>query len=280
MNSILRNAATGLLIALVSSTVPARADLTVTPLRAVFTDRETGDQTISLVNSGKQPGAYRVGFIHYLQTLNRGFVEITRPTEKPGVQWADKLLRFSPQNVVLPAGTSQTVRLQVRMPPTLPPGEYRTHLLFTSLPQAAAPRVLSQRGDQKRPVRMALSTVYRLAIPVVVWHGPLSADIKLTNLAAAPAADGTGLSFTAVREGTRSVFGTVLIRFLPYRATEPVEVGRMTDLAIYLPNRAVDYKTKVVLPQTLRGQKGRLVLTFIDPYAVPQVRAEESIEIN
>lgn len=264
---------------------PARAggDIAVTPTRVVFTDRGDREATVSLVNSGNEPGTYRLSFLHYAQTKADGLVEVTRATDRPDIQFADKLVRVSPQSVVLPPKLAQLVRVQLRLPPGLPRGEYRTHLAFTSLPAPAKPRTLQTKPD-RRPVRLALSTAFRLAIPVVIWKGDLKADVTLRDVTFSRAErtgdqEGT-LRFTIFRTGERSVFGTILIRFLPDRELDPIEVGKLTDVAVYHPNEQRAMRVPVVLPKELRGKKGRLVLTFYDPYVTPMERHETSVEVD
>lgn len=275
-------------LALVTACLPGTAlatggDLAVTPLRVIFRDGGAREDTVSLVNSGQEPGTYRLSFLHYAQTRKDGLVEVTRATDRPDILFADKLLRVSPESVNLPPQVAQAVRIQSRIPPNLPRGEYRTHLAFTSLPEPMKPRSLQTKSD-RRPVRLAISTAFRLAIPIVIWNGDLKADVVLRELAFTRAGR-TGeqegiLTFTIFRSGERSVFGNITISFLPYRELEPVEIGRMTDVAIYHPNELRDMIVPVVFPKELRGKKGQLVLTFFDPNQTPMIRHEASVEVQ
>lgn len=258
----------------------AHGDITVFPVRVIFSDRGAIEETVSLVNSTDDTQKYRLSFLHYGQSLEKGLFEVTRPSDAPDIKWADRLLRLSPQNVALPPKAAQTVRVQARLPANLPPGEYRTHLVFTGLPKAQAPHVLRRKPTDRKPVRMAVNTIFRVAIPVIIWRGPLTANISLREISYTPKKGNKGeVIMTIVREGERSVFGTVKISFLPYKSTEAIELTHYSDLAVYHPNTKLRFIAPLEFPKELEGQKGRLIVSFYDPKAVPQIRAEESIEI-
>lgn len=274
-------------LALVLTSLPAVAqaaggDITVVPTRVVFKDGGAREATISLVNSGDEPALYRMSFLHYAQSKSDGMVEVTRATDRPDIRFADKMLRVSPKNVNLPPNVAQSVRIQYRMPPNLPRGEYRTHLAFTGSPSSAKPRTVAANA-QRRPVKVALATAFRLAIPVLVWKGDLRADVVLRDLAFSRNdrkgdEEGT-VNFTIFRSGERSTFGTLQISFLPYRELGAKEIGKLTDIAVYHPNEQRAMSVPVVFPKELRGKKGRLVLTWYDPYATPMIQHEASVEV-
>ena len=106
-------------------------DLVVAPTRIVFEGR-TRTAQLSLLNKGSAAATYRISLINMRMTEDGGFKEIDEPA--PGEQFADRLIRYAPRQVVLAPGDSQAVRLLLRKPRGLEPGEYRSHLLFRAIP--------------------------------------------------------------------------------------------------------------------------------------------------
>lgn len=109
----------------------AVGDLTVSPTRLILGERDRSAQ-ISLINRGADEATYRIEFVQYRMDENGQLQEIEEPNELE--KFADPLIRFSPRQVLLKPNEAQTVRLLVRKPKDLAPGEYRSHLLFPDYP--------------------------------------------------------------------------------------------------------------------------------------------------
>jgi len=52
-----------------------------------------------------------------------------------GEAFADTLVRYSPRQADLAPHETQIIRIQLRTPPDLPAGEYRSHLLIQAIPR-------------------------------------------------------------------------------------------------------------------------------------------------
>ena len=98
----------------------AWADLSLFPTRLVLEKNQRAAQ-VELMNSGTEPETYRIRLVNRRMGENGEFIAIEAPG--PGEQFADSLLRYSPRQVTIAPGTSQTVRLLLRKPADLAAGE-------------------------------------------------------------------------------------------------------------------------------------------------------------
>lgn len=206
----------------------------VTPTRVVFDDR-TRSAELTLVNTGSAPTTYRVVLVHMRMSETGAITEIADAL--PGEAFADSLVRFSPRQVDLEPGVAQTVRMQLRKPAGLAPGEYRSHLVFRALPSVESE---DSTGTFRatRGVSIALRPVFGAAIPVIVRQGETSARVEIGGLELrrrAGADGGPVLALEMRRTGNRSVYGDLRVTYTP-PGGRPRIVGGMRGLAVYTPN--------------------------------------------
>ena len=205
----------------------------VSPTRVVFTDLDRNAQ-ITLVNHGPETGLYRLSITRMRMALDGRIVEIE--TAEPGEQFADTLVRFSPRQVELEPGTPQTVRLQFRLPPDLPPGEYRSHLLIRAVPRLEAP--VAPDSAVGSEVRILLTPIFGAAIPVIVRHGRTEATVAIEQATLVPAkaaGEPDQVAFELTRSGTRSVYGDITVSHQGQKGRRQV-VARLKGVAVYTPN--------------------------------------------
>jgi hypothetical protein len=187
----------------------AGGNLSILPVRLVLEGR-TRSEEVMLRNTGKGKATYRILFTEMVMNENGEIEECRKPA---GQTTAADLVRYSPRQVELAPGEMQTVRIQVRKPEGLPDGEYRSHLLFQSVPDVKPPAPL--QGETDRALSVKLNTVLGISIPVIIRHGDTGGKISLTDLRywqpdrkVAPEAPPV-LSFRMLREGNRSLSGDV-----------------------------------------------------------------------
>ena len=107
----------------------------------------------------------------------------SRPRAPSRASASRTLIRYSPRQVTLEPRVAQTVRVQLRLPADLPPGEYRSHLLFRAVPSAeAAPPTTSPAAE----LSIQLTAIYGISIPVIVRHGETSVTTTLSELDLVP----------------------------------------------------------------------------------------------
>ena len=102
----------------------AAADVTVSPTRIIF-EGNTRKAQVSLINNSATPKTYRISWSCKRLTESGQYEEVEQA--RPGERYSDKMIRFSPRQIVLPPGKPQAVRLLLRKPADLAVGEYRSY---------------------------------------------------------------------------------------------------------------------------------------------------------
>ena len=240
----------------------AASQLMVSPTRVVFEGR-TRSARVTLANIGDTEGRFRVSFIRRQMSETGELVEVKEGS--PGM-YSDEMVRFSPREVTLPPGQSQVVRLMLRKKSGLEAGEYRSHMLFQSLPDPAATSIqtLTDKNDGKLQIK--LIPVVGVSIPVIIRHGSLNASASLSNLKFHPASEPkrqSRISLTIEREGNRSVYGDFRITFYPNKGS-PVVVGQANGVALYTPNSRRTFTTNLQAPPGMTLKNGELHVTYLE----------------
>lgn len=247
---------------LLSTTAFAGGQLMVSPTRIVFEGNERTKQ-VNLINNGSDTGRYRISFVNRKMTEDGNFEEV--PEDAPGM-YSDEIVRFSPRQVTLAPGQSQTVRLMLRKKRDMADGEYRSHMLFQSLPDPEATDISKLAGKSKG-LSIHLIPVIGITIPVIVRHGKLTSSVSLSDFELKQAntvkADKT-LSLKINREGSSSAYGDFRVYFTP-AGGKPVVVGQINGVAVYTPlaSRSVDIKLQT--PAGYNLANGELHITYLQP---------------
>ena len=220
-------------IALVMVTVvPAHAQqLMVYPTRLTFEGSVRSAQ-VQLFNRGAEDATYRISVIRMRMDEKGGMQKVVEPMA--GELFADELIRFSPRQVVIPPGGTQTVRVQLRKPAELAAGEYRSHLLFQALPPAAP---ISKSTDD-RGFRVTLRPIVSISIPLIVLQGATISTIAIEHAQLHPPAksgEKSSVSFELARSGSRSTYGDITVSRKTGRSAETI-IAQMKGVAVYSPN--------------------------------------------
>lgn len=271
---LVRMALVGLLLP-----VAAWADLMLFPTRIVF-DKQRAAQ-VELMNQGKQPETYRINLVNRRMGPNGEFIAIDSPG--PGEQFADPLIRYSPRQVTIPPGGSQIVRILLRKPDNLPAGEYRSHLQFDRVAEAAGASSVEDVAKRDNPgVGVVIQALVGASIPVIVRHGETQAKAGLSDLALqapAPGAPQGLLSFQLNRDGNRSIYGDLVADFTT-PAGVTFEVARAGGVAVYTPNPTRRVQLPLHLPAGQALPTGTLKLSFRErPEAGGKSLAEASLAL-
>lgn len=270
---------TTLLLSAAVATAPALAQASgsmIFPKRVVFTGRARSAE-VTLVNSGSQPVTYRVELIDQRMTPAGGLEAPSEPVERS----ATGLLRYSPRQVTVPPGSSQTVRLLLRKPADLSPGEYRAHLLCRALPpEDAVADVESLKDGKELAVRVV--PLPAVSIPIIVRHGDdLHAAVRLSGLAFD--ASRPALSFRLEREGGVSVYGDLTATFQPAGSGPERVVLRARGVSVYAELPAIEQSLAMQAEDGASLAHGRLRLRFLsrpaDDGNGPQVSAEAELQV-
>ena len=249
--------------ALLSSQVYAAAQLMISPTRVEFEDSERTKQ-VHLVNNGTDTGRYRISFVRR-KMLESGQIEAIEENE-PGL-YSDDMVRFSPRQVTLQPGQSQTVRLMLRKKRDLEDGEYRSHLMFQALPDASTSDIEELASTESSKVSIKLIPIVGITIPVFVKQGKLSASASLSNFEIKQAntvKGGSSLSLNINRTGNESIYGDVRIYFTPKQG-KSVLIGQANGVAVYLPLDKRAFEVKLNPPAGLDLANGELNVLYLKP---------------
>ena len=257
------------------------ADLMLYPTRLVFENNQRSAQ-LELINNGNERATYRINIV------NRRMSEIgefsSAETPLPGEQFANALLRYSPKQVVLEPGGSQTIRISLRKPADLPVGEYRSHLQFDLVPEVTAATDIDAESKKlgKDEIGIQLKALIGVSIPVIVRHGETSANAVLSELKFLPAAGETPamLSVALQRSGNRSIYGDLAVTFTPKGSTREQEISKAGGVAVYVPNLLRRAKMELKPPKGVLLARGTLRVTYRErPEVGGQLLAETAIEL-
>ena len=197
-------------VALVAIAQPVLAsDLLVAPTRIVLDGNSGGEVMVS--NTGDKTTTYRISLVLRRMDASGQIVPLDESLATASDVAALDIINYAPRKITLAPQQPQTVRIGVRAPPTLAPGEYRAHLLFRAVPDSApvdTPPPPPAAG-QPQGMSIALTPIYGIAIPVIVRIGKVEGTAALVNAHLTPLADGAKLTVTLQRTGNRSVYGTL-----------------------------------------------------------------------
>ena len=213
----------------------ALADLALFPTRIVLEKNQRAAQ-VELMNSSTVPETYRINLVNRRMGETGEFIALEAPG--PDDQFADPLLRYSPKQVTVQPGSSQTVRILLRKPADLAPGEYRSHLQFDRVADASGASSVEQASNTGASgIGVVITALVGASIPVIVRQGETQASATLSDLALLPAAGevGPALTFQINRSGNRSLYGDLSASFTP-KGGQPVDLAKASGLAVYVPN--------------------------------------------
>ena len=241
----------------------AAGQLMVTPTRIVFEGNERTKQ-VNVINNGSEAGRFRISFVRRKMTEDGKFEAVDE--NEPGM-YSDNYIRFSPRQVTLQPGQSQTVRLMLRKKRDMEDGEYRSHLLFQSLPDAAASDINELAGNRSEGLSVQLIPVIGITIPVIVRQGKLDSTVSLSDFKIKQGNTvraSSVLSFKINRKGNRSSYGDFRVYFTP-KGGAPVSVGQINGLAVYTPLDSRSVEIKLQTPSGFSLSNGELHTIYLEP---------------
>ena len=239
------------------SAMPAQAqsDLLVAPTRLVLEKDSGGEVVIS--NKGDSAATYRISLVLRRMENDGRVVAVDEAEASPEEAAAIDILTYAPRRVTLASQESRTIRIGVRAPDTLPQGEYRAHLLFRSIPDAADP-VGAANTPASDGMSIQLTPIYGVAIPVIVRVGPVDGEVTITQAKVANRDGRHMIDVELARSGNRSVYGDLAV--MRQGSTEPV--ARIKGIAVY---PEIERRT-VAIPVDVAGANGagELTVEFVE----------------
>ena len=170
-------------------------------------DARAASASLTLTNSGKRAESYRVELVDMLYQDDGRVVPAEKvPADYPS---AKNLIRFSPSQIRLEPGESQTVRVLVKTQDKLPDGEYRVHAALRQLPNVA---------DMKEPAKKAgtvagvIGIEQSVAIAVIVRRGQTAATGSIASMKLVEGGKTPALDLQLGRNGNRSLYTNLLLK--------------------------------------------------------------------
>jgi hypothetical protein len=203
--------------ALPAGAVGGMGDINLFPKRVVI-DERTRIASVGLYNRAAAAGEYEITVSDMAMQRDGRLVELASVQDaaaRDAVHTASGFLRWSPRHVALPASEAQMVRIMARVPPELPPGEYRSHFTVVSVPPETGGTSIDEAAGAETNNGIGVRIVPRfgISIPVIVRVGEttLTAGLKDLKLTDSQPGGPAALALTITREGTRSAFGDITI---------------------------------------------------------------------
>lgn len=246
-----------------SVNVLALGQLMVSPTRVVFEGNERTKQ-INVINNGAETGRFRISFVRRNMNSEGNIKEIDK--DEPGM-YSDGMVRFSPRQVTLEPGQSQTVRLLLRKKSGITDGEYRSHMMFQSLPDPAASDISNLAGSQKEKLTISLIPVVGITIPVIVRQGNLDTKISLSDFEIKQGNSVKAQSILSLkinREGTKSAYGDFNVYFTPKNGA-PITIGKINGVAVYTSTTSRNLEIKLQMPENFSLSNGELRVVYLEP---------------
>ena len=170
--------AVAVFVAIFLYTGPGFAHLLLAPKRVVFEGRSRS-ATIALLNTTNESKTYVIGW-KALKIGEDG--KVTQiPIDENDPYSMKKMVVFSPRRVTIEPNGRQSVRLSLRRPADLPPGEYRGHLTFSSDPGSSEEQNISQGKD--KGFSLSLRIGMGMSIPVILRNGEaVPSDVTIEDV--------------------------------------------------------------------------------------------------
>jgi hypothetical protein len=234
---------------LLAPAMPAQAagDLLVAPTRVVLDGSRATE--VVLNNIGSAPATYRISLEVKRMTGQGGLEEIAEADANAAERAALDMISFSPRRVTLPPNQPQVIRVGVRLPEGIAPGEYRVHMLFRAIPDTVA--ATAPASGNAGGVNIALTPIYGITIPIIVRVGDLSASASIGKALIVEEDGQPHFAFDLARTGNRSVYGDIEVTRPGVK--DPLFLAR--GIAVYseVTDRRVSIPVPPAVAATLKG---------------------------
>lgn len=250
-----------LCFASVQSVAHAGSNLLITPTRVVFEERTRTSQ-VTLMNNGTETGNYRISFINQNMTEDGKFEPVADGEEG---KFSNSMVRYSPRQITLPPGQSQVVRLMLRKPKDLESGEYRSHMLFQSLPKPNKSNI-ETTSEKQDAITVEIIPIVGISIPVIVRKGDTSSKLTLSDpkiIKGNKENPTPRLSVAMHREGNGSIYGDFRVTHTQKNGL-PTVIGLSNGVAIYTPNTLRQYEIPLTTSPDINITDGNIHIVFLE----------------
>ena len=257
-----------------AGSVGGMGDINLYPKRIVIDARQR-IATVGLYNRTANAGDYEINITDMMMTPDGrllAFDNFDDAAAKANVKTASDMLRWSPRRIRLMGNEAQTVRIMSRTPADLPDGEYRSHFMAVSVPDAQDFGYSIGQATGQTPAADEIGVTIRprfgISIPVIVRVGETTLDVGLSNLQLVNGPEGDqGIGITIARSGTRSAFGDITIKL----AGSSTVVSQIKGIGVYpeVASRTLVVPVDPELPAGTVRSGTRLEVTYTDDDVSP-----------
>lgn len=193
----------------------SQASLLLSPTRVVFDERNRTAEIVVLNNSNVYQ-SYRLSWEEKQALPTGGYKLIQGDSEFT----LSSMARVSPSQMRLAPGQRQIVKIALRKPRALAPAEYRSHLLFQSLPDSG------EAQNTQGSIKLDIALNYSL--PIMARHKIDMPEIDITTV---EISDKIVVGLT--KKGMASAFGSIEAFFKPKGSGKAQRVAITADYTVH-----------------------------------------------
>ena len=238
----------------------AHANLMILPTNIVFEGRDRY-AVVTLINNGSTTARYNLEWTYHKMLPETGAYE---HLEDLGDEFdLSKHLVLSPRRVSLAPKAKQKIRLALRRPADIAPGDYRAHLRFTAVPtkNEDSDSKINVVAEDKEGAEASVKFVVSYSIPVFWRVGESDVKAELGQISLERNAN-TGMLDLLVptersAESPYSILGYVMVYHIDEKGEEEF-IGELSNANIFpeINNRTF----RVLLTKDIEGGSLRVVL--------------------
>ncbi len=208
--------------------------LLLSPVRIIFSDRQRV-VTAHVINSGNEEITYTISLVTMRKGPEGEFFQPRVETDEELL--AKSLVRFSPRRATIGPRQRQVVKLMIRKPKDLLPGEYQTRLLLS--PQTKAKETVTDKNSAstEKGIGINIEYIVNTSVPIIIQHGGISAEVTPVAVdfkELSRATSGLAAEILLTRNGDASSFGNLYVHYLSKNGKEK-RIGHIQGAAIYIP---------------------------------------------
>lgn len=229
--------------------------LLLTPTRVIF-EGKTRSTVVKMVNPNDEPYTYEIKIVSTRMNEYGNLAEVESPTEKE--IHSQKMIRFSPRRATIAPKGWQTVRIMVRKPKDLAPGEYRSQLKVSPILTRKFP---GETEEEPVGVSVSIDLVYAVSIPIIVRHGgPSDVDLVIKLPQVITKNERYYLETLIERYGSYSSFFDVTA-YLVSSSTSRKKISENRGVAVYTEKTTRYVHLPLTGTDSLTGKRVEIELT-------------------
>jgi P pilus assembly chaperone PapD len=236
-----------------------RAEVMMIPTRVVMEDKDNFT-TIVVKNKGNATGNFSIDLVD-MTMGEEGGVKLM-PEGQTDPYSAQPYLRVAPRSMTLKPDEAQNVRILLRKPEGIAPGEYRSHLKLAILNDNVE-ESNAEKASGKKESNIAVKINMIMIIPLIVRVGETTLSMKIEDAKIIHDEKGqTEAVITLLRDGNRSSMGDFTFTWTPPGGA-PQVIKTFPGVPVY---RSTNRRKVVILlnglPAGVDLSKGKLDILY------------------